>query len=248
MDAQETSIYHAIIISGVIIGIIMIYFIFSITRHQRRNFELHRQNILAEITALEQDRGRIAADLHDELGPILSSIKMKINSFELTDQSDRIQLGLTNKYIDDLLTNIRNISLDLMPAALHRKGLVVAVKEFVDYLNNNNATKFKFQSEPDLVIGEETGVHIYRIIQEVANNAIKHAAATEVLVDFKTTHNLLHIQITDNGRGFDARKEASDTTGIGLRNMLSRTQVINGKMFLEAVPGKGTSYSFEIPI
>lgn len=248
MDAQETSIYHAVIISGIIIGVIILYFIISITRHQRKNLELHRLNILAEINALEKDRARIAADLHDELGPVLSSIKLKINSFELNDEDDKIQIQKTNKHIDDLLKNIRNISFDLMPNSLQRKGLIVAIKEFVDYLNNENTTKFVFECEHPFIVDEQKAINVYRIVQEATNNAIKHSDATEVRIALKKEKALLKLGISDNGKGFDSKRQVSESAGLGLRSLLSRTEVIQGKMYLDSVPGKGTSYSFEIPI
>lgn len=248
MDAQETSIYNAILISGLIIGIIIIYFIISITRHQRKNLDLHRQNILAEITALEKDRGRIATDLHDQLGPMLSAIKMKINSFELTDETDKVEVNKTNHHIDEVLKNIRNISFDLMPSSLQRKGLIVAVKEFVDYVNNENSAHFIFQCERHFIVNEQKAINIYRIVQEAANNAIKHADATEVIIQLKEENNILNMTISDNGKGFDLKKQMTESHGLGLRSLLSRTEVIGGKMYLDSMPGHGTTYSFEIPI
>ena len=92
MDAKETSFYTAVLIVSIILGIIIGYFIVSIIRQQRRNIALYRQSVLAEITAMEKERARIAADLHDELGPMLSAIKLKINSFELSDSDDVVQV------------------------------------------------------------------------------------------------------------------------------------------------------------
>src|SRR5690349_8916044 len=138
MDAKETSFFTAVLIVSIIIGVIIIYFITSIIRQQRRNIDLYRQSVLAEITAMEKERARIAADLHDELGPMLSAIKLKINSFELTDADDLIQVDKTNAHIDGLIKRMREISYDLIPNTLIRKGLVVALKEFIDYTNRDN--------------------------------------------------------------------------------------------------------------
>ena len=248
MDAQETRIYTAVIISVVIIGIIIVYFIISILRQQRKYVELHKLNILAEITQLEKERGRIAADLHDELGPLLSAVKMKINTFELSDKEDKIQVENTNDHIDQILKRIREISFDLMPNSLLRKGLVTAVKEFVDYLNNDGNIKFNFQSEKTIMVNEAVSINVYRIVQELVHNTIKHARASEVRIELKMTKNGLLLTFNDNGVGFDYSKESSGNIGFGLRSLLNRTEIVEGKMYLHSKIGKGTAYSFDIPV
>ena len=247
MDAQETTIYHAIVITSVVLGVIIVYFIISITRQQRKNLELHRLKILAEITTLERERARIASDLHDDLGPLLSAVKLKINSFELTDEDDKLQMDLTNEHIDDILKRIRDISFDLMPNALIRKGLVTALREFLDYLNNEGSIKFVFESSDKIQVSEQKAVNIYRIVQEAVHNAIKHSGASEFCLKIESVNKNLLISIRDNGKGFDHDKESETNVGFGLRGLVSRTEVIGGKMYLESVPGKGTTYSFEIP-
>ena len=248
MDAKEANIYNALLITSVVIGAIIVFFILSITRQQRKNLALHRLNILAEINALEKERGRIAHDLHDELGPLLSAVKMKINSFELTDDDDKIQIEKTNKHIDDILKRIREISFDLMPSSLLRKGLITALKEFVDYLNNDNHIYFSFKAETDLNVNDHKAINIYRIVQEIVHNAIKHSGATILKIELRGEKNILLLSITDNGNGFDHQKQTTESVGFGLRGLLSRTEMIGGEMYVDSNPGKGTIYSFEIPV
>jgi signal transduction histidine kinase len=247
MDAPQTSIYDAIIITSIIIGIIIIFFIISIIRQQRKILDLNRQNIIAEITALEKERSRIAADLHDEVGPLLSTIRININSFELSDTDDKIQMVKTNKHLDDTLKRIREISFDLMPYSLLRLGIITALKEFVDYLNRNIKIKFIFKGQKDLTLSEEKAIHIYRMVQEMIHNTIKHAKATEVNIVLKTEKKNLILTFSDNGIGFDHEKEAEENTGFGIKSLHRRTELLQGKMYLDSVLGKGTEYSFEIP-
>ncbi len=248
MDAQETRIYTAIIITAIVLGAIISYFIFSILRQQKKNVELHKQNILAEITQIEKERARIAADLHDDLGPLLSAVKMKINSFELTQKDDRIEIGKTNEHIDDILKRIREISFDLMPNSLLRKGLHMAIKEFIGYLNNSSGINFIFNSKTDIKLSEQRSINIYRIIQEIVHNTIKHSGATQLKIELETIKNNCVLSIADNGIGFDYTKESKNSIGFGLRSLLSRTEIMGGQMFLESEKGKGTTYTFEIPI
>lgn len=248
MDAQETSIYHAFMIASLVIGTIIIFFVISLARHQRRNLELHRQNIMGEIAALEKERARIASDIHDEIGPVLSAVKMKINSFELIEEDDKLQMAKTNEHIDEMLKRIRGISFDLMPNSLLRKGLVSAIKEFITYLNSNTSTQFHFASSGNFEVEEQKAINIYRIVQETAHNAVKHAQATDFWIDINGTKKTFFMTIADNGKGFDQSKESKNTVGFGLRGLLSRTEIAGGKMYLESIVGKGTKFNFEFPI
>lgn len=248
MDAQETSIYHAIIITAVVLGIIIIFFVVSIIRQQRRNVELQRLNIIAEITALEKERTRIAADLHDDVGPSLSAIKMEINSFELSDHDDKLQIEKTNTHIDDVIQRIREISFNLMPNSLLRKGLVTAIKEFTDHLNLHGKTKFVFTAEKEIHFSEQKAINLYRIVQEMAHNTLRHAQADEVRINIWQEKNMLKLEFADNGIGFDQKKEVEENIGFGLKSLLRRTEILEGQMYLDAKLGKGTVYSFDIPL
>lgn len=248
MDAKETSFYTAVLIVSIILGIIIIYFIASIIRQQRRNIALYRQSVLAEITAMEKERARIAADLHDELGPMLSAIKLKINSFELTDADDLVQVDKTNNHIDGLIKRMREISYDLIPNTLIRKGLVIALREFIDYINRDNVFKIDFVADESLNISEQKAIHLYRIAQEIINNTIKHSGGNTLRIYLKQANGTLFLSTLDNGTGFDQYAASKGEGGIGLRNILSRTEIIGGQMFVESQKNNGTKYSFEIPV
>jgi two-component system NarL family sensor kinase len=247
MDAQETSLYTAILIASIIIGVIIIYFVVSIISQQRKNLELHKRNVLTEITALEKERSRIATDLHDELGPLLSAVKMKINSFELVDEDDKAEVVKTNQHIDQMVSRVREISFDLMPSALLRKGLIVAIREFADYIMKSNALDISVNAQESLMLSEQKAVNIYRIMQEVIHNTLKHAKASKLAIEVRADKTNVIIKTTDNGVGFNAG-ELTKNTGLGLRSLLSRTEIMNGAMFLDSQPGQGTSFTFEIPL
>jgi Signal transduction histidine kinase len=231
------------------LGVIITYFIVSMMRHQRRNMELQKLSIIAEITQIEKERARIAHDLHDELGPLLAAVKMKISSFELSEEQDKSEMLKTNNHIDDILKRIREISFDLMPSSLLRKGVTTAIKEFVDLLNNNSSIKFYFECDNNLQVNEQKSINIYRIVQEIVHNTIKHSKASTLNIELKKIKNkLLLLQLSDNGIGFNYEKESEENPGFGLRSLLRRTELIGGTMFLDSKIGKGTTYTFEIPL
>src|SRR6188474_3211587 len=155
MDAKETSLYTAILIVSLTVGTFIIFII----RQQRRNLALYRQSVLAEITAMEKERARIAADLHDELGPMLSAIKLKIGSFELVDEDDKREAIKTDHHIDTLMKRMREISYDLIPNTLIRKGLVIALKQFTDFVNESEGLKINFKADDDISPEQNKSIH-----------------------------------------------------------------------------------------
>ena len=248
MVTQETSLYTSILIVCVVVGTMIIFFIASIIRQQRKNVELYRQSVLAEITAMEKERARIAADLHDELGPMLSAIKLRIGSFELVDEDDKKEAEKTNEHIDTLMKRMREISYDLIPNTLMRKGLIVALKQFTDFVNEGDGLKINFAATEEIAPDQQKSIHIYRIVQEVINNTIKHSGAKVLHVDLKQDNGVLLLSTADDGKGYDHQAAAKGEGGIGLRNILNRTEIIGGQMFVESEINKGTKYSFEIPV
>ena len=248
MDAKETSLFTAILIVSLTVGTIIIFFIVSIIRQQRRNLALYRQSVLAEITAMEKERARIAADLHDELSPMLSAIKLKIGSFELTDEDDKKEAEKTNNHIDALMKRMREISYDLIPNTLIRKGLVTALKQFTDFINEGDGLSIHFEASGNINPDQQKSIHIYRIAQEVINNAIRHSGAKLLNIVLKQENGTLFLSTTDDGVGFDHHATSKGEGGIGLRNILNRTEIIGGQMFIESEKNKGTKYTFEIPV
>lgn len=249
MDAQESQIYTALLIAIVIIGNIIAYFIFSVINQHKKVLTLQRKNLTAEITALENDRSRIAADLHDDLAPMLSAVKMRINSFEITDPQDQVQLEKTNQAIDEIARRMREISFDLMPNTLQRKGLLVALQEYVGYINRKDSLQVRLSlPEEPLYLEEQKSINVYRIVQEIVHNTLKHAQATELILEVKKEREGLVLFFKDNGRGFNYREELKDTTGFGLRSLLNRTHLLQGDLEVQSKEGKGTAYIIQIPL
>lgn len=247
MDAQETKIFVLVLILVVVIGTIIIYFFISLIRQQRINLELKKQNLISELNSVEKERARIAADLHDEISPILSAVKLKVSSFDLPDAEDKRQQQKTDEHLNGLLKRMREISFDLMPVTLQRKGLKAALQELVSYWSNRNKLQIELTAD-DIALSEAFGIHLYRIVQEIIHNTVKHAGATLLQIDLKKGDNNLVISSRDNGHGFDYTKKLEEGGGFGLRNLLSRTDVLGGELFIDSKLGKGTIYTIEVPL
>ena len=255
MDAHQTKIYSAILITALIIGGIFIFFIISLVKQQRRNNELYKAKILAEITTLENERTRVANDLHDELGPLLSAIKFRLSSIETHLPEDEIMMKETSEHIVDIIQRMREISNDLMPNTLLRKGLVYAIEEFIYKVSppslpgeKNEGLHITFEHPNKVELAKEKAINIYRIVQEIVHNTLKHARASLLTLRITIIENKLFLTTEDNGIGFNYSKASKELAGLGLRNLVSRTEIMGGELFIESQTGKGTIYNIEIPI
>lgn len=244
MDSEEARIYSAVLITCGVLGTVFIYFFVSIVRQQRRNMQLQKQNSHAEINAIEKERSRIAADLHDEIAPYLTAIKLKISDF---DMHDTIGKQIVETRIDEILNRIREISFDLMPTALLRKGLLGGIAELMAHIKRSYSIEIAMVADETLELSEQKAINIFRIVQEVLHNAVKHAKATEILIVIENKPGLLIVKIADNGVGMDYGLVLKETKGFGLRSIQNRAALLGGQVFVQTSPQKGMSYLFEFP-
>jgi two-component system NarL family sensor kinase len=248
MDSTEGKIFAAVIIAALVIGSIIGYFVYSLITYHRRMLLLQRRYATAEVTVLEKDRERIATDIHDEIAPMLVAVKMRVNSFDLDNESDCHQLEKTNTIIDEISKKLRAVSYDLMPSSLKMKGITTALDEFIGHLSGKNSLQIRFvpPGRP-LHLSDQQTIHLYRITQELVHNAVKHANATELIIILKAENERVFLAIEDNGRGFDYEHEINQSTGLGLKSLLNRISLLHGKHTFDSQPGKGTSVLIEIP-
>jgi two-component system, NarL family, sensor kinase len=150
---------------------------------------------------------------------------------------------------------MREISNDLMPSTLLRKGLTFAIEEFIckispTELDGRSITgltiNFKHSDIPNLA--KEKEINIYRMVQEIVHNAIKHSKASTLEIDLRTNDQKLILSTQDNGRGFDHHSTIKESAGLGLRSLVSRSDVMDGDFYIETEAGKGTNYTIEIPL
>ncbi|PWU00671.1 MAG: sensor histidine kinase [Bacteroidetes bacterium] len=248
MDEQEAKIYTAILIVSVTIGIIIFYFILSIVRQQRKNAQLYQSKIEAEITTQELERRRIASDLHDELGPLLSAVKMKIGSVDISNSEDQEMISQSEEHIDRIVRRMREIANDLMPHSLLRQGIATGMEEFINDLRKTSGIKINSSVQTLKHLPEEKSVHLYRIFQEILHNSIKHSGAKEINIDLNQDEKLIRLMVKDDGKGFDYRKVFEENGGHGLRNISSRADILNGDLYIESANNQGTTITLEIPL
>lgn len=200
--------------------------------------EILKNTILAQ----EKERKRIAQDLHDEVGAMLSVVKLNVSRFERKSQDPSSkELAIETKtYLDDVITQVRRISRALMPPSLEKLGLDYATSELVNWVNKTGQIEITYwKSGNPLRFDNKKELAVFRIIQELLNNAIKHARASEIVIKARFTPRQLAVSVCDNGVGFEPEKMTK--TGLGLRNLESRTQILDARIKMNSKPGKGTS-------
>ncbi len=248
MDPKEKDFFTAIVIVAGILGVIISYFLITIIRHQRRNLQLHKAKILAEITTLENERKRIASDLHDELGPLLSAVKLQITNLDSENPHDLRLIEKSSGHLDDIIQRLREISNNLMPNTLLRKGLKVAVEDSISRLKGVHPLHITLMYPDGLKLSQDKEINLYRIIQEIIHNTVKHAQAKNLRLIFSKENNMIVLRTDDDGVGFNYEQKTRLAGGLGLLNLQSRTEVMGGEFSYSSEKGSGTRYLFEIPL
>ncbi len=216
--------------------------------------ELEKEKQITAIDALlkgqEEERSRLAKDLHDGLGGMLNGVKLQFNNMRenLVMTADNVVVFQNSlNQLDGIIGELRKVSHNLMPDTLIRFGLVDALKDFCD---SQNSTHIKVAYQPMgnwKPLDNTTNLYIYRIIQELINNAIKHGDASQILAQTSFETDKILITVDDNGKGFDI-SAIDDNKGIGMRNIKQRIDYLKGKLDINSDKELGTSVNIELPI
>jgi PAS domain S-box-containing protein len=213
----------------------------------RKGFE--QQLLNKTIEAEEEERKRIAANLHDELGPILSSLKLYNNSIKNKDKDEQLKFlaAQFDQLISEAVDTVRFLSEDLSPITLFKGGLSKAIKKRLDAISE--FYKIEFESHlGNIRFKEQLEINIYRIVNEFVNNTIKHANATEIKVKIVNAKSGLSIHYSDNGKGIDKELQELSQAGRGIANIMGRLKSLNSSMKFNSVAGLGVSYDILIPL
>lgn len=259
---RQTQLLIALIIV-IIVASVGGYFYYR-TRTQRRlmeqKSEINRQivvdlikeqaieNLNSRLEGQDQERERIARDLHDRLGGTLSATKMhlerlgrKITS-ELTESYQE-----TYKLLNLATQETRQISHDMMALPLMHMGFEASVKELCKTINASGKIQVHFNAfhQANLTPSEKTKRHLYHVVQELLQNIIKHAKASQVFIQLHSEADSLRLMVEDNGKGFDT---STQSKGMGLSNIEDRIKQLDGTLDIDSMPGRGTTVMLEIPV
>jgi two-component system NarL family sensor kinase len=221
--------------------------------HEQRIRELEKDKQLVAVDSMlkgqEEERTRLAKDLHDGLGSMLSGVKfslMNMKSNLIINHENVVQFERSLDMLDTSIRELRRVAHNMMPEALIKFGLDEALKDYCNNINNAQIVRVKYQSfGMEQRLESTTEIIIYRIIQELFANIFKHANATEVLVQLLREGNRIGIAVEDNGKGFGT-EDIDKNKGAGWANIRSRVEYLKGKLDLHSEAGKGTSVNIEV--
>jgi two-component system, NarL family, sensor kinase len=219
-------------------------------RRQEMELDYQRKMMEAALESQENERRRVAGDLHDSIGAMLSTIRLSLLTHVKRNPGDTAGIVESKKMLDETIDSVRRISRDLMPSTLEKFGLVQAIKEMCDRFQSTSALPITFNeigSTPALAKNRE--LMVFRIVQELINNSLKHAKAKQINVVLNNSHQLL-VSVEDDGTGFVLEDQKSDKThgkGLGLFNIENRARVIGGSVEFNSEIGHGSKIVISIP-
>jgi hypothetical protein len=207
--------------------------------------EQELNGIDAILDAQEKERNKMAADLHDNLGSKIATLKLYIEGHDTQDNSEEFYFKLSS-LTAETYSEVRKMSQNKNFGAYINKGLVPSTKKIAEQISASNKIDIKVL-EIDLSTRIENTIEIqlFRIIQELLTNIIKHANATEATIQFTQHESTLNLLVEDNGRGFDTSKVKD---GLGLQNISKRIERINAQMVIDSKPNHGTTVIIDTPI
>lgn len=220
-------------------------------RMQQLRLEHQEALLYNNIKTQEEERKRIAKDLHDEVGSKLNVIHLNLHRLKKNATvSPLLEETVSDIFgaINDTINTTRRISHDLLPPTLENFGLADAIKELCDSYQRTSALNLQFdhvQSE-GRPIEKMVEVNLFRIIQELISNSIKHGHASQINIRLLANNKELRLEYQDNGQGFDPA-QLKKKTGLGMQNVESRLQMIQAQHSLDSQPGAGFSLSIKYP-
>ena len=212
---------------------------------------LEKERFRAVVEAEDQARKKIAMDLHDGLGQLLSTAKLHAQGMdELALQGDtdtRSSYDHTLQLIDQACEEVRQVSHSMMPGALTKVGFAQALQELLQRVQATGALHVQQIGTPPKQLPENYAIGLYRVLQELLNNVLKHAQASQLTLQFSQPNDhSLRIDMSDNGQGLQ-EKDWKKSKGIGWKNIQSRISLLNGQLEWHSEPGKGTTFTIRLP-
>jgi len=252
-DYREIFVWGGVITSlAFAIGVFMIQKIFKYMKRVEDSRRLTEKMFLNTIIQTEEkERKRFAKDLHDGLGPLLSSVKMSVSSLAQMkhDDATREIVENTELVINEAIKSLKEISDNLSPHILNNFGLIRALNNFTNKINITKTIRINLVSDlKDERFDSNVEVVLYRVVCELINNTVKHARAKKIDISLMKEEQDLNIVYKDDGKGFDVTKiiEQPGNGGMGFSNIYSRINSIKGEINIESGQKKGTLVTIKV--
>lgn len=256
MPEKDVAVIDVFVTSNIIVLVLVIAIILFVVFYQQKLLRQqlaikeqeadYQQQLLARtIEGQEVAQARMAKDLHDDLGALLSIVKLRLDGLE-SHEKLRPEIDELKKLLGGGLLSIRQIVNDLLPPILRDFGLLSALEDLTERINRGGSLQVLLEGEfARKQLDSKLELPLYRIVQELLNNTLKHAEASTAWIDLVLDKNQLILEYRDDGKGFDA---ALLKTNQGFENLESRTRILGGSFEYHANLGKGFRAFFQIPL
>jgi signal transduction histidine kinase len=224
-------------------GLIFLFVLLLVSMHRKWEAKMTHQ-LLREIGLLEKDRVRIAKDLHDEIAPILMLSAIQAEKAQVVSDSDKELLQTSAGNLRNTMLRLGEIVRNLNPAVLEMKGLKAALDDLIERYAFIKGISIRHSYNITSTIPPTPALHLYRIVQEIIQNAIKHSGATDIELEFSEKKGKVIILYMDNGIGI----EGHPITGLGLKNLRERISLLQGSVKMITEKNKGTRYHIDFPL
>lgn len=226
--------------------------IISVSRNIAKRKAMEQKMLSMIIETEAKERKRFAADLHDELGPILSTLKLYTDLLK-KDEFKKIGREEVLKNVDELaelaIRTAKEISVRITPQILHDFGLAAAIQEFCKYINETGVININLKTDKYAVVKRGlVETVLYQSTKELVNNTIKHASAENIKIELRSTDNQIVLYYRDDGIGFDVKKQMELSLGLGLHNIVNKIRTIRGNCEFVSNTGEGLMVIFTVKL
>ncbi len=205
-----------------------------------------RTLLKTQLEIQEQAFAYISQEIHDNIGQILSLVRLNLNTFGSVVSEEK--LNQTDDLLGKAIKDLRDLSHNLQKNRIHDIGIVESIRQLLLSIEKTGQYKTSFQASDNFhILDPNTDIILYRMIQEIINNIIKHASATFIDIEIKSEAEMTVLRIGDNGIGFDiSMLKLQDRSGIGLQNIINRAKTIDAVVDVKSEPGNGTTITLFI--
>ncbi len=261
MHQQQADLYNAILLSALVFFLIAAGLVFLVfTYNKRRKIHAIEKESLkktyetillkTQIEVQEQTMQTIASNLHDNIGQLLSLTNLTLSSVNIDDKEKASKkIDSSTELVNKSIKELRELAKLLQGEKLLEKGIGFALEQEVDWLKKSEIYQINFTNKlkEHIEISPEKDLIILRLFQEIVNNIIKHAQATEITISLIQQQENLLISIEENGVGFNYQDVSKNSSGLGLHTIEKRVKLINGTFQVDSSIGKGTQITLIIP-
>jgi signal transduction histidine kinase len=222
--------------------------ILAIIRDITERRETEQKILEAIITTQENEQRRYARELHDGIGPLLSTLKMYVEWLgnpELPNSNQIFTAALQT--IDETIRQAKNLANRMSPHILERFGLVHALTEYLEKIKHATNINYQLTIPTSLKLPPSTEMALYRIFMEAIHNTLKYAAASNIFIEIKSENAGISVTYKDNGKGFDYEKATIESKGMGLFNIQNRVKILHGQCKFHSEPNKGFAMEIFLP-